>query len=541
MAVDVRHDDIARQSDVSRKFPCDLNVSVHIDLSTIESEWRRFEQVADCTAFQTFGWLATWQRFVGQREGVVPVIAVGAFADGETAFILPLAVETQRAARRLCWLGQELADYNAPLIARDFAQRVTPERFVETWQELRARMQRDPLLRHDWIELEKMPQTIGDQINPFTYLGVTLNASGAYVTHLGSEWQKFYHDKRSSATRRRDRAKRRHMSEFGEVRFVTAEDRDDARRTVETLMEQKARSFARKGISDMFARPGCREFFLDLASNPQTRHLVHVSRIEVGTEWAAANLGIIFGDCYYHVLASFGDGEAAHYGPGALHLRELLAFSIGQGLRRFDFTIGDEPYKLEWSDAHVTLWDYSTAATWRGAPANALSIPRRQLKRFIKQTPFVWRSVCRVRAAVGSLLHPQDSRREPHRTAAGATAPDRPALACVMGDMDLLRPIALAGLPCAVVTRPGVPSLYSRYTRARLPWYDFSSNAEQLVDSLVQFAQAQPATSGPVLRRGRTAPRRLAVPRAAGAGIPLRYRRRGAGRRFARQGAVFRN
>ena len=422
----------------------------------------------------------------------MPAIVVGTFADGETAFIMPFAIEPRRLARRLCWLGQALADYNAPLLARDFSQRIAPDRFVAVWHELRERLQSNPLSQHDWIELEKMPRTIGGQANPFTHLGVTPNASGAYVTQLSGDWRKFYADRRSSATRRRDRAKRRHMSEFGEVRFVTAADETDARRTVETLMEQKARAFARKGISDMFARPGCRDFFLDLASNPKTRHLVHVSRVEVGTIWAATNLEIVFGDCYYHVLASYGDSEVAHYGPGALHLRELLAHAIGQGLRRFDFTIGDEPYKLEWSDVHVKLCDYSTAATWRGSPANRLSIPRRRLKRFIKQTPFVWRMVCRVRAAVGSLLHPQEIRPERRRPDDGAAARARPALACVMGDMDLLRPIALAGIPCAVLTRPSVPSLYSRYTQVRLPWDDFSSNAEELVDALLRFGTAQP-------------------------------------------------
>src|SRR5271168_2704550 len=34
----------------------------------------------------------------------------------------------------------------------------------------------------------------------------------------------------------------------------------------------------------------------------------------------------------------------------------------------------------------------------------------------------------------------------------GASAPQM-ALACVMGDMDLLQPIAMTGIPCAVVTR----------------------------------------------------------------------------------------
>jgi CelD/BcsL family acetyltransferase involved in cellulose biosynthesis/predicted ATP-grasp superfamily ATP-dependent carboligase len=491
VAADIGRTDHAHQPSIACEVASDLKLSIHTSLCEIEILWRRFEQVADCTAFQTFDWLATWNRYVGAREGVVPAIVVGTFAHGETAFILPLAVEARRAARRLCWLGQELADYNAPLIARDFSRRVTSDRFVDAWHELRERMQRDPLLRHDWIELEKMPKTIGSQINPFTYLGVTPNASGAYITQLGSDWKKFYNDKRSSATRRRDRAKRRHMSEFGEVRFVTAADEDDARRIIEVLMEQKRRSFARKGIPDMFARPGCREFFLDLASNPKTRHLVHVSRVEIGTECVAANLGIIFGDCYYHILASFGGGEAAHFGPGALHLRELLAYAIGKGLRRFDFTIGDEPYKLEWSDVHVTLWDHSTAATWRGWPVNGLSIPRRRIKRFIKQTPAVWRLVSRVRAAVGSLLLPEEPEPQLRRPVASVAAANHSALACVMGDMDLLRPVVLAALPCAVVTRPGVPSLYSRRTQARLPWPDFAGNAEGLVDALVRLGETQ--------------------------------------------------
>jgi len=360
----------ARRPDLSRALSSDLNLCIYGDLDAIESEWRRFEPIAECTAFQTFDWLATWQRHIGRREGVQPVIAVGSFADGQTAFILPLAIAPERSARRLCWLGQDLCDYTAPLIAPDLSQRVSPERFRAAWQELRERMRRDPRLRHDWIDLEKMPHKIGAQINPFTYLDVSANASGAHLTRLGDDWEKFYFEKRSSATRRHDRAKRRHLSEFGEIRFVHSADPADARRMIEMLMQQKSRSLARKGITDVFARRGCREFFLDLASNPKTEHLIHISRVEIGSIWAAVNFGMVFGDCYYHVVASYEDSALSHYGPGALHLRELMAYAIRLGLRRFDFTIGDEPYKLEWSDTHLKLCDYIVAVTWRGWPAS---------------------------------------------------------------------------------------------------------------------------------------------------------------------------
>jgi CelD/BcsL family acetyltransferase involved in cellulose biosynthesis len=125
--------------------------------------------------------------------------------------------------------------------------------------------------------------------------------------------------------------------------------------------------------------------------------------VDIGTTCAAANFAIVFGDCYYHVLSSYCDGRLTRHGPGTLHLRELLAHAIALGLRQFDFTIGDDPYKLEWSDLRVDLYDFSTAARWRGWPVSVLSAVRRRLKRFIKQTPIVWHLVCRIRAAVGPL------------------------------------------------------------------------------------------------------------------------------------------
>ena len=79
-------------------------------MTTSKANGGRFQEIAECTAFQTFQWLAAWHRHIGGRDGYVPVIVVGRFADGKTTFILPLAIETQHSLRRLCWLGQELCD-----------------------------------------------------------------------------------------------------------------------------------------------------------------------------------------------------------------------------------------------------------------------------------------------------------------------------------------------------------------------------------------------------------------------------------------------
>ena len=380
-----------------------IEITVHHQLDDAEREWRQFEQSADCTAFQSFDWLAAWCRHIGPLTRTRPAVVVGRHAD-ETLFILPLAV-TPGAVRRLTWLGSDLCDYNGPLLAKACSSQLTPERFRDLWHEICRRLQSDARTRHDLVALTKMPERVGaqgGQANPFLALSTGLNPSNAYVTDLFGTWTEYYDAKRSSSTRRRDRSKLKRLGEIGEVRFVTPPDRGEIERSMDMLVEQKARSFARMGVANMFARPGWSEFFAAVATDERTRDLVHVSRLDVGAGWAAINLGLKFRDTYYHVLASYDDGETSRFGAGAAHLRELLRYSIEHGLKHFDFTIGDERYKREWSDRTIMLYDHVAAASVRGLPASAMVHGHRRLKRFIKQNEALWSVFSRARAAIGS-------------------------------------------------------------------------------------------------------------------------------------------
>jgi CelD/BcsL family acetyltransferase involved in cellulose biosynthesis len=247
-----------------------------------------------------------------------------------------------------------------------------------------------------------MPEQIGTQANPFLGLATELNPSNAYVTDLFGTWPEFYEEKRSSATRRRDRTKLKKMGDYGEVRFVTPQGRDEILRTLDTLIAQKSRSFARMGVANIFDRPGWRAFFAAVATGDSTRERVHVSRLDIGATWSAVNLGLIFRDTYYHVLASHDDGEASRLGPGVAHLRELLRYSIERGLKHFDFTIGDERYKREWSDRTLQLYDHVDATTVRGRVAAAILRVHRRAKRLIKQNEALWSLFSRARAVFGA-------------------------------------------------------------------------------------------------------------------------------------------
>jgi CelD/BcsL family acetyltransferase involved in cellulose biosynthesis len=242
-----------------------------------------------------------------------------------------------------------------------------------------------------------MPENVGQQANPFLTLPNTLNPSGAYLVNLGTDWETFYTAKRSSSTRRRDRTKRKRLTDFGAISFTTPTTEADLRQNLAVLLEQKGAAFAAMGVNNFLARPDVRDFFFDLATSPATRDFVHVSHLDVGSDMAATNLGLVFRGVYYHVLASYDAGPASKFGPGAAHLHELMSYAMQRGCRAFDFTIGDERYKREWSDVTIKLYDHRCAVTLRGYLAGLPGLALSEAKRIIKQSPVLWPIALKVR------------------------------------------------------------------------------------------------------------------------------------------------
>src|SRR5262249_12401495 len=105
-------------------------------------------------------------RHVGARQEIVPAIVLGRRVDGHVLFILPLAITRRGRVRKLTWLGWGLSDYNAPILAQDFALHMDAARFLAAWPVITELLRKDPRLSFDIVDLQKMPETIGTQKIP---------------------------------------------------------------------------------------------------------------------------------------------------------------------------------------------------------------------------------------------------------------------------------------------------------------------------------------------------------------------------------------
>ena len=375
-----------------------VQLTFHQNISEIKDLWLKLQTEGDCYAFQSYEWLSTWQECIGGQLGFEPAIVIGRSSAGAVLFILPLAIVRSAFVHRLTWLGTPLADYNAPILSKDFRKHIASGQFKALWHEILQ-----ILPSFDVSDLSKQPEMVSGQRNPMLELSHSVNASGAHSVSLVPDFDALYAVKKSKSGRSRERKRERKLAEVGPIDFLVHEDVGEIDACINRLIEMKTKSFAAMGVANVFEQNGNDDFYRKLATQEDTRHITQVTELRVNDECQATNWGIVFKGRYYYVMASYVQNELSRYAPGTLQLNKIIKWAAENNIDVFDFTIGDERYKLSWADNSIDLHDHLSANSLLGLIFVAPHLLQRKMKRFIKQTPALWELYRKGRAKVASL------------------------------------------------------------------------------------------------------------------------------------------
>jgi CelD/BcsL family acetyltransferase involved in cellulose biosynthesis len=109
-----------------------------------------------------------------------------------------------------------------------------------------------------------------------------------------------------------------------------------------------------------------------------------------------------------HVICQFGsidDTIAADASPGEFLFYLAIDKLCGEGVRLFDFGIGDQPYKRSWCTIETRQHDVLWPTTLAGATVAALHRAKAGAKRRIKQSPQVYAFLQRLRSGKAARPH----------------------------------------------------------------------------------------------------------------------------------------
>ena len=371
--------------------PSDYSIEVHETLEGAEEAWRHLEQVGECFAFQTYDWVKAWLELIGAKLGVAPQIVVLRAPCREPAMVIPLGIRREMGLRQLSFLAHDMSDYQGPLMAKGVGERLVGD-FCALWSRI---MQQLPGV--DLIDFWRMPNVMGNAPNPFVQLAGAIETERGYAARLPSSFPEFLTGKRKSIHRDSLRKLRR-LAEIGDVAFEVVEDPTKVEKVVEIMANQKGPKYIQSlGFSWFERTPEVKTLYSRIGALQSESLRGHVSTMTVGGVVVSTHVGMVFHNRFYMLLPSYAGGEWYKYSTGRLLLEHLIETSIDEGCTVFDYTVGDEAYKKDWTDEVLPLFELTVPLSLRAHVHRQVIATKHKVRNELKNISWIRGAVVCVR------------------------------------------------------------------------------------------------------------------------------------------------
>lgn len=312
-------------------------IRTEAEFHALAKDWRRlYEESHPRNPFLSYEWTAAcWSRLC---EGCTPFI-VTAREGGRLVGVAPLRLERQAGFRVLRFMGNLWSDYLGFLYspAHSGVERVLLEELADARDEWDVAILRQLASEYTWIEDAPLPGGLRDQH--------TNGSVAPYLKHEG-DWESLC-KAGPYWLREMKKAGRRFEREGGRIVCFTGEE---AASRIDEIVQVEACSWkARYGEPSFQTGPGAalvREAFSRFGEDGE----MGVWMAYMGDEPVAFQITFTTAEKIGLYLCAYNE-EYRRYSAGALVMYRAIEAAWNAGAREYDFLNGDEPYKLERTDA----------------------------------------------------------------------------------------------------------------------------------------------------------------------------------------------
>ena len=326
----------------------------------------RWSDLGNATPFQDWQWLEAWYGAFADVDNVEPLIAIiSNAATSEQAVLLPLIRRMHKGIRIVEPADLDLTDYNAPVLGAAAPRDVKAARAM--WKDLCDALRRLPG-GADLIRLRKMPVETGRRPNPLTRLdGAGPCALNGNVVTTGDDFDAWRFTLERTVRKELERSWRVFTRDPQAV-FRIICDKDEALRMLSTMETQQGDRMQHLGLNFILNDETYAAFYRNLVHDNVANGYAVLSALSVGDEMVASLLGIRQGSRYVMVRISNAGEKWSNCSPGRLIIERTMAALHKDGVRQFDFSIGNYAYKRRFGVKRIALVDITAALSWRGLP-----------------------------------------------------------------------------------------------------------------------------------------------------------------------------
>ena len=358
--------------------------------AAVMERWRALETRGGATPFQTTVWFGTWMDTIGAAHGAEPLIVVIVDEAGTDRLLLPLVRRRLGGLLVVEFPDLGVADYNAPVFDPELAHQ--SESWAAVWAAVRT------ALPAGLVRFEKMPLTVEGSSNPLARLHDAAPIElQCFAVALPETFEAYRADVLDPKIARELGEKRRRYQNRSRQVFGVVDNAADAERVFAALVAQRKARFAALGRAEILDDPVYHEFYRRLAVEHAADGFMVLSATEVLGEPAACSYAVRHGGRIVQLLSSTEENEWRRFSTGRLISDYTIEWAIEKGCDVFDFSIGDESYKLGFGARPAPMARLEVALSPRGWPV----VWRSRLAAFVRSRPALRAAARRLRGLVG--------------------------------------------------------------------------------------------------------------------------------------------
>ena len=371
-----------------------FEVSLHPSMEPLEAEWRMLDGLSGNSLHHAYQWCCAWAANHASHLALLRVTF-----DGELLLILPLEVKQGRLFRTARLIGTEHSNLNTGLFAHNASGVITSPARADALARAISGALRGLA---DIVMLDRLPGNWRGDPNPFALLPGVANPNPSFQLPLLGSIQPTLAQINAKRRRKKMRTSERRLAEMGGYDYVIARTRDEAHALLDTFFRQKAERFATLGLPDVFRDPETQAFFHALAARVDDDvHLMELNAIRLRGEHDGRIVAVAgLSRKADHVICQFGSIDEALAGdasPGELLFYRMIERLSAEGVRLFDFGVGDQPYKRSWCSIETPLRDIVLPVTLAGRLASLRHHLVVRAKRVIKANSAIYARIQRTR------------------------------------------------------------------------------------------------------------------------------------------------
>lgn len=351
-------------------------VAVAPDFDFLSGEYRELFEASCATAFQHPVWLDAFYRTMMAPHDAEKLVVTG--RDGTTGallFVLPLLRRRRAGVTLIEAAHLGVGDYAHPVVLPE----LHGEDFVAAVEAV--------LPPYDIVNIRPVREEATPLFRSFLPGRIDALDFSAHAAALSAPFAAWRGEALEPSFRKYlDRKKRRFLNS-GKVELERVEA--DFRASIDLVASVRAGRFE----DDILQHAYAREFYADVAARGSD--FARIYRLKLDGADVAQAFGLVLGGRFHYLLIGADYERFGKHSPGLVLYDMLIEQWIAEGGTVFDFTIGDEAFKLDFGTTPTQMHALVQAATLKGRLALSTFDALRGLRR--------WKADARPAAALASL------------------------------------------------------------------------------------------------------------------------------------------